>query len=461
MQRVIMVLAGVLLAYTAVPALAQECDPVEVAELHASDAHADDQFGWSVSIDGDTAIVGAIRHRTNNNSIGSAYIFTRIAGVWTEQGEILPDDGERGDYFGISVSISGDTAIVGAPGDSGNGSDSGSAYVFTRTDGVWLQQAELLADDGAQDDRFGSSVCLSGDTAIVGAANNNDNGQVSGSAYIFTRSGGVWTQQVKLLPADNEAGDWFGDSASIDGDTVAVGAWGDGRCEGSVYVYTRSEGLWTQQAKLQPADGAPQTYFGVSVSLSESSVVIGAHRADANAEESGAAYVFVRNGDTWSERSKLLPADGFAHGRFGFTVSLDGNTAIVGRPISSDHDTGAAYVFTRTGADWIPQAKLQSSDGAMGDVFGYSVSISGDTAIMGVPGDDDIGDHSGSAYIFNLGCKECPGDFNGDGIVDRQDFLDFLSAWWAGNPLADWNNDGTVNTQDFIAYLGDWAAGCD
>jgi len=162
------------------------------------------------------------------------------------------------------------------------------------------------------------------------------------------------------------------------------------------------------------------------------------------------------------ELARLLADDGATSDQFGFSVSLSGDTALIGAFKDDDNgtDSGSAYVFTRSGSAWILQAKLIASDRAWNDRFGTSVSLSGDTALIGAWEDDDNGSQTGSAYVFDLNCQSCPADLNGDGVANTQDFLLFLGAWSIRDPLADWNGDGIVNTQDFLAYLNDWVVGC-
>lgn len=372
--------------------------PNEAAKLLASDGASGDMFGFPVSISGDTVIVGAMA----DSGSGSAYIFTRNGNTWTQHTKLLASDGESDDYFGISVSISGDTAIVGAVLDDDNGSNSGSAYIFTRNGSAWTQQAKLLAADGAMFNGFGFSVSVSGDTAIVGAAQDDDNGSVSGSAYIFTRNGSTWTQQAKLLAADGESNDLFGHSIAISGDTAIVASPKDddnGPDSGSAYVFTRNGNSWTQQAKLSAADGESNDFFGYSVSVSGNTAIVGAHMDDDNGSISGSAYIFTRNGSTWTQQAKLLAADGVSDDYFGTSVSISGDTAIVGAPDDDDNGSmsGSAYVFTRSGSVWTQQAKLLPSDGESNDYFGRFVSVSGNAAAVGAPFDNV----NGSAYVFN------------------------------------------------------------
>jgi hypothetical protein len=376
---------------------------LEQDKLLASDGAERDWFGLSVSIDGDYAIVGAYLDDDNGEHSGSAYIFKRSGTAWTEQAKLLASDGEYWDHFGYSVSIDGDYAIVGA-----DGGDGGSAYVFKRGGSSWVQEAKLRALDGAWGERFGYSVSIDGDYVIVGASWDDDNGGESGSAYIFTRSGTVWTEQAKLLASDGAADDMFGCSVSIDGDYVIIGAYWDddiGSKSGSAYIFTRSGTVWTEQAKLLASDGAAGDRFGGSVSIDGDYAIIGASSDNDNGDDSGSAYVFTRSGTVWTEQAKLLASDGAAGDAFGCSVSIDGDSVIVGASFDVFW-SGSAYIFTRSGTTWTQQAKLLASDGAAIDWFGCSVSIDGDSVIVGAYGDDDNGDWSGSAYVFTT--EEAP-----------------------------------------------------
>lgn len=278
-------------------------------QLLPVDGATDDWFGFAVSLssNGYTALVGSYGDDDNGLNSGSAYIFTRdaVTGVWTEQEKLLPADGQPGDSFGSSVSLSstGNTALVGARGDSNRG----SAYVFTRdaVTGAWTEQQKFRGNYGPGGNRFGWSVSLSstGDTALVGDG-NDDSPTDSGSAYVWTRDAvtGLWTFRAKLLHSDRSAYDWFGRSVSLssNGDTALVGASGDddnGLNSGSAYIFTRDAvtGAWAEQEKLLPADSAAVAEFGWSVSLSSNgdTAIIGARRDDGNGAESGSAYFYV------------------------------------------------------------------------------------------------------------------------------------------------------------------------
>jgi hypothetical protein len=367
----------------------------EDAKLLASDGTTADHLGTSVSLSGDTVVVGA------PDDSGSAYVFVRSGTTWTEQAKLLPGDGAAGDWFGYSVAVSGDTAVVGARLEDGNGEASGSAYVFVRSGTTWTEQAKLAASDGAASDTFGDSVCVSGDTAVAGACGDDDNGSGSGSAYVFVRSSGVWTQEQKLTASDGAASDQFGISISVSGDTAAVGAHRDddnGDASGSAYVFVRSGTTWTQEQKLTASDAAGGDHFGVSVSVSGDTAVVGAAGSG-----SGSAYVFVRSGTTWIEEAKLTASDSAADDQFGCSVSVSGDTAVVGACGDEDNGTGSgsAYVFVRSGTTWTEQGKLRASDGTEYDSLGAAVTVSGNTVVAGAPYGEDNGYESGSAYVFD------------------------------------------------------------
>ena len=251
----------------------------------------------------------------------------------------------------------------------------------------WPQRQKLLASDGAAGDYFGWSVSISGDLAIVGAYDDDDKGSDSGSAYIFRWDGASWVQQQKLTASDGNAGDNFGYSVSISDDYAIVGAYGDdvnGTDSGSAYIFRWDGTSWVQQAKLTASDGAYLDYFGISVSISGNLAIVGAYDDDDKGTDSGSAYIFRWDGTSWVQQ-KLIAADGAAYDYFGWSVSIGGDYAIVGAIYDDDRGTnsGSAYIFKWNGTSWSQQAKITASDGAIEDYFGYSVSISGDYAIVG------------------------------------------------------------------------------
>jgi hypothetical protein len=373
-----------------------------VKKLLAADGEVGDLIGYSISLSGDSLVVGASGDDDNGSASGSAYIFTRNNGLWRQQAKLTALDGAANDHFGFSVSLLGDGLAVGAYGDDDDGNSSGSAYLFTRSNGVWSQQAKLTAADGAADNYFGYSVSLSDDGLAVGASGDEDE---SGSTYLFTRSNGVWSQQTKLTATDGGASGRFGTSVSLWGESLAVGAYyeDNGAGSGSTYVFTRSNGVWSEQAKLTAIDSAASDYFGRSVSLSGDSLAIGAYGDDDNGSASGSAYLFIRSNGVWSQQGKVTAADGAEGDQFGYSVSLSGDNLGVGAYGDDDNgeSSGSAYLFTRNNGVWSQQSKLTADDGAAIDQFGISISISGDSLAVAANGDDDNGNASGSAYVFD------------------------------------------------------------
>jgi hypothetical protein len=369
-----------------------------------------------------------------------------------QQAYLKASNTEASDNFGISVAVSGDTAVIGAyressdaTGVNGDGTNnsagsSGAAYVFTRSGTTWSQQAYLKASNSGTNDNFGSSVAVSGDTAVIGAPLEDSNAtgvngdgtdnsaSNAGAAYVFTRSGTTWTQQAYLKASNSGATDGFGLSVAVSGDTAVVGAFressnatgvdGDGTdnsadASGAAYVFTRSGATWSQQAYLKASNSEASDVFGRSVSLSGDTAVIGALGESSNATgvdgdgtnnlavESGAAYVFTRSGGTWTQQAYLKASNSEASDYFGFSVAVSGDTAVVGAWLESSNangvngdgtnnsasGSGAAYVFTRSGATWTQQAYLKASNTEAYDQFGRSLAVSGDTVVIGAPGE--------------------------------------------------------------------------
>ncbi|WP_123521307.1 FG-GAP repeat protein, partial [Pseudofulvimonas gallinarii] len=372
---------------------------LQQGKLTAGDAQTGDYLGYSVAVSGDTAVVGAHYEDTGGFNAGAAYVFVRSGGSWSQQAKLVAGDPQANDYFGYSVALDGDTVLIGAYGKS---IGAGAAYVFVRSGGNWIQQDKLVAADAEAYDGFGYSVALEGDTALVGARFEATGGTEAGAAYVFVRGSGNWSQQAKLVAVDAEAYDWFGWSVALDGDTALVGApyEGDGgSAAGAAYVYVRSGGSWSQQAKLVAGDAQAGDQFGLSVALDGDTALVGAYGESAFA---GAAYVYVHSGGIWSQQAKLVAGDAQAGDWFGWSVALDGDTVLVGAPYEDDGGTeaGAAYVYVRGGVNWIQQAKLVAGDPQAYDVFGLSVALDGDTVLVGAYGEDDGGADTGAAYVF-------------------------------------------------------------
>ena len=380
---------------------------LDVEKLLAADGVSTDLFGYAVSIDGDTAVISALE---DDEDAGSVYIFVESGGNWTQEAKLVASDRAAEDLFGHSVSISGDTVLIGARDDDDKGSQSGSAYVFFRSGTTWTQQEKLTASDGGIEDLFGYSVSIDGNTAVVGACFDDTEAIDAGSVYVFTRSGIVWTEEARLTAGDGTISDRFGNAVCIDGDTVLIGAYGDDVGQdfgvGSAYIFTRSGSEWSQQAKLTIDDGIIDDYFGSSVCLEGDTAVIGAQLEDDNGLDSGSAYIFGRSGGIWSQEKKLIASDGEAGDNYGHSVSIAGNRVVVGSSGDDMPDTNAgcaySYEYDPITEIWGEEQRLQARDVQAGDLFGVSVSISGNTVLFGAPHDDDNGFRSGSAYVWDI-----------------------------------------------------------
>ena len=452
------------------------CDPDELPRLTASDAAAGDEFGVSVAVSGETAVIGA--HK-DDSLRGSAYVFVRAAsGSWTRQGKLIASDAAAEDYFGLSVAVSGDIAVVGAYGDDDAGDQSGSAYVFVRSGSVWSQQAKLTASDAAAGDYFGTSVAVSGETALIGANGDDEVGQRSGAAYVFVQSEGIWSQQAKLTASDATALDRFGYSVAVSGNTAIIGADEDcdaGDKSGSAYVFTRDgTGSWTQQAKLNASDAAAYDHFGSSVAVSGYTTVIGAPSGDRGC---GTAYVFTRDpSGSWTQQAKLTASDAAVERWFGCSVTASGDLALIGAATWWNLAPGSAYVFTRdTSGLWKEQTKLIAWHEGLGNSFGYSVAVSGEIAVVGAHGDHSPATRAGSAYVFDLSscqsvCAHGPvlvDQPSGRAVCEGETVVFQADATGTGQVTYQWQHDGelipgattdryTIDAAD-QTYAGDYA----
>jgi hypothetical protein len=460
------------------------------AYLKASNTETGDRFSSSVAVSGDTVVVGAPSEASNatgvngnqsNNSAassGAAYVFVRNGTNWAQQAYLKASNTGTSDQFGSSVAISGDTIVVGANGEDSNATgvngdqnnnsaaSSGAAYVFVRNGTNWTQQAYLKASNTGGSDFFGTSVEISGDSILVGApleasnatgvnGNQSDNSLTfAGAAYIFVRNGTNWTQQAYLKASNTGASDLFGNRVALSGDTAVVGANAESSgatgvngnqndnsigSSGAAYVFVRSGTNWSQQAYLKASNTGTGDHFGFPVAISGDTIAVGANEEDSdgsgvngnqnnnNAPNSGAVYVFARSGTNWSQQAYLKASNAEADDRFGYSVSISGDTLVVG---ASDEDSnaigvngnqsdnsvsssGAAYVFVRSGTNWSQQAYVKASNTGTNHFFGYSLALSDDTMIVGAYSEDsnatgvngNQNNHSapaaGAAYAFS------------------------------------------------------------
>ncbi len=408
------IVSGVVLSLVATIAHsnAQVCDPIEVAELSASDGDRHDAFGESLALSGDTAIVGSIYHDLHRN-FGAAWIYRFDGAQWIEEAELFEPGVDDGDRYGETVAISGDFAFVGRPGGPGNESRSGAVHVYHFTGTEWTHEGQLFPPDGQEGDSFGMSIHAWEGLFVVGADGDDDNGRDSGSAYVFRYDGAAWVQETKLLPNASAAGDRFGSAVTVADNRIVIGAprnRDQGDNAGTAYVFAYDGQKWTEEAKLLAPHGRDFEQFGDDVAISDRTIVIGAENSGSSGSNSGSAYVFHHNGDSWRPHTHLRPPAGSLDHRFGSSTAVAGATILIGATGAEGRESasGAAYVFRlRDGANWVQEAKLMASDGEENDRFGHAVALSGNTAIMTAPNHDDaIRNIEGSAYVFDLNCPQ-------------------------------------------------------
>jgi LPXTG-site transpeptidase (sortase) family protein len=396
---------------------------IQQTRLKASDAQIQAEFGWSVAISGNTAVVGARNADPDLGSgplanAGAAYIFVRSGSTWIQEAKLVARNAKPGDTFGISVAIDGNTVVVGATGvDMDEDEDVGAAYVFVRDGVTWVEKAKLVSKDASADDNFGSAVAIDGITIVVGADGHDLGGVLidSGAAYVFIRRSGAWDQKAKLVPLNVSAGDYFGTSTAISGDRIVVGATEANLTgssgNGSAYIYSGSGHTWMQEAKLAAKDGRDGDFFGQSVDIFNETAVVGALFKDPELEDrtitnAGAAYVFTPRNGLWRQQAQLIPDDAHSFSQFGQSVAIYGNKIVVGangKAQAGYDDAGATYLFARQGREWQRQTLMVADFIFDNDNFGRSVDISGDNVIVGANGRDPASlRNAGEAYIYRL-----------------------------------------------------------
>jgi hypothetical protein len=436
----------------------------------ASNTGVGDELGFSVALSGDTLAVGAPNEASASQGVdgdqaddgapesGAVYVFRRAGASWHQEAYLKASNAGAGDYFGISVALSGDTLAVGAHGEASasQGADgdqaddsaenSGAVYVFRRTGTSWQQEAYLKASNTGAGDELGISVALAGDTLAAGARGEDSaatgidgdqwdgNEPGSGAVYVFRRSGTRWQQEAYLKASNTGTGDELGTSVALAGDTLAAGAWGEASAatgidgdqdddsaprSGAVYVFRRTGTGWQQEAYLKASNTDAGDELGTSVTLSGEALAVGAQGEDSasqgedgdqrddSAPASGAVYVFRRAGTSWDQEAYVKASNSSAYAGFGASVSLAGDALAVGAP-----GHGAIYVSGRAGTAWQQRAYLETPGSGAGDFFGWSVALSGDTlavgarwedsAATGINGDQDSNAawNSGSVYVF-------------------------------------------------------------
>ncbi|MBT6454836.1 MAG: hypothetical protein HOK37_04765 [Gammaproteobacteria bacterium] len=489
--------------------LQADIDPADI--LTASDGAENDNFGWSVSVDGDTAIVGAYLHDNAQTDSGAAYIYVNDgAGNWVEQQKLTPaylapdntnqppdvdtfldvvDDEQREAWFGYSVAVNGDIAVVGAPffdidseDETQDFLDAGAIYIYERNAGVWdiSGRLHIIKEDAYSGDWFGSSIDVFENTIVVGALSQHRSGQVY---ILYKDTDGAWKQQFAqkinvelgideeqktLLPNDPEQEDWFGQSVSIFNNTIVVGSDGSDNPDtgsGSAYVFTQDENYnWNMQGKLLPDDSKGFSNFGIAVDIHKNEIIVGADAADAVVVDDvkGGAYIFNRNVEgKWTQSVKLIASDGVANDKFGRSVAIYEPVVVVGAWSETTNGTqsGSAYLFQKSiGGVWSEVDVIRDATGSAFDSLGFSVSVSSIDglsdiwAISGAPqilanstGEIQVTDDVAS-LINSDGdgsSNDVDTDHDGDGIPNLNDRFPYSAS-----EFSDVDNDGFSDSVD-------------
>lgn len=400
------------------------------------------QFGNSVAISGNTMVVGARFDSTTASQAGAAFVYVLTGSTWTQQAVLLANDGAVADKFGYSVAISGDTIVVGAFNDDSPLSNAGSAYVYVRSGTVWTFQQKLTAGDQTADDEFGNAVGIEGNTIAAGAhfADLPGNSE-AGSVYIYQRSGTVWSQTQKLIPIAGTngpiLGDHFGESVAMS-DRLAIGAAGDDSpvtAAGAVYVFENATGSFLLQQKLTIPGGGNGDGFGGSVALDSNTLVGGARENTPIIGQPayGAAYVYQFTGRNWTAQGKLTASDGASFDRFGWSVAVGPETIAVGAredDTTAGPDAGSAYLFTRDGSTWTEQQKITPSDPFNGDRFGYSMAMSSGNLAVGAAEKALTSPNGQGAVYYYTPLSRTKFDFDGDGKSDLSIYRPSSGQWW-------------------------------
>ncbi|HJT98097.1 MAG TPA: FG-GAP repeat protein [Rhodanobacteraceae bacterium] len=358
-------------------------------QVTEADPQFDPEFGYAVALHGRTAMIGAQQAEIGDNtSQGAVYVYTQADdGTWSRTQKLVADDGQSADTFGHAIAFEGNTALIGAYAALvGENFSQGAVYVFTLANGTWTQTQKLVANDGQMFENFGYSIGLHGTTALIGAdAATIGENSVQGAVYEFTFADGTWTQGQKLSASDGGIGDIFGYSIAFDGTTAIIGAYANNLYQGAVYVFGRSGGKWAESQKLVADDGAPNAYFGYATALSGSTLLVGAWGASPDGNDTqGEAYVFTESDGTWTQSQTLVADDGTdqVQSKFGHAVALEGTSALIGAD-GVDSATGAVYAFDLMDGTWTQTQKFYANDAAPADQFANPVTLDGNTALIG------------------------------------------------------------------------------
>lgn len=362
----------------------------EIAKLQASDPSAYARFGYDVAVEGDVMVVGA----DGDNSVGAAYVFRYDGNNWVQETKLVSNNPHPGDRFGAAVAIDNNTIAIGCPNSDDSGQYFGYAQVFVYDGSDWNLQATLSAQTPVFYDIFAASIAISNNHIVIGARGDAN---YRGAAYVYKRTSTTWTQTDKLSAPNGQANDLFGQAVAIDANKIIIGATGDNAYTGAAYVYANNGSSWSVEQKIL-SNNSPSDLFGTSVAISGTRIAVGDIFGSTN---NGNVTVFDFDGANWNETAKLFADDAQTYNYFGSSLALNDTTLLVGA-YGADSYNGAAYVFKWDGSAWAQNLKLVGSDSAQYDMLGYRVALGNGIYVAGAQGVNNSGNSSsGAAYVFN------------------------------------------------------------
>lgn len=452
-------LNAALVALAAMPSLLHAQCQDSQTKLLAADGQAGDGMGASIALLGELILVGSPQDQDQGPATGAAYLYQLEPAGWAQAQKLLASDAAASDNFGNDVAIGSDFLAVGAP-QFFPSSEPGKVHIFTHDGTSWQETQRLTPADMPSMAAFGIALATDSQTLVIGADQPVSPDDV-GLVYVFESVQGQWSQVARLSPDDGLGGDYFGTAVDVDGGTLVVGATGadtSGANSGAVYIFSRSGGVWQQETKLTAPDGAAGDFFGQSLAIVGDTILVAAPR---HAERTGVVYVYERQAGNWAPSTTLNP-DSLRAGAFGRSVAFDGTSALVGAPLANSlyGTSGILYFFNFDGQNWSRVRRLSTRDGNTADFFGFTSDVDGRWAVTGDIRNDDNGTNAGAAYAQDLSACLCPADFNDNGTLNTLDFLEYLNTFSAGDLAADLTGDGQVNTLDFLVYLNAYNEGC-
>ncbi len=444
-----------------------QCDPYEGVRLIASDGRRDDSFGAAICVLGDRMVIGAPHGTFGDPGPGSAYVYRRVGGGWTEWAHLSARSGNEMDTFGNAVSLDGEWLAVGAMAADDLGYDVGAVHLYRLLDDHWPEWQTVYPSDPEERGVFGR-VSLSGGRLAVGSQLKDGAAKDSGAVYIFDFDGAEWIQTRILTPSTVFEDDSFGQRVELEGNRLAVACpntpqSGD-NTPGRAYIFEWDGSAWRETAEIWDDEPSEYEQFATDISLDGDVLAVGDYNDNDQGPGAGAVSIFQLSGGAWLQTHKLYPHDPGWGRRFGVGLALAGDRLVVG-DIWDDEagaDAGAAYFFERIDGAWIEAAKVWPPDVEEEDGFGRFLDYDGRRAVIANFRDDnENGINAGSVWMYDFSClDECEADFDGDGQVDIRDFIAFLDAWAQRLPGADANGDGVIDSRDFVYFLNAWAAGC-